>query len=179
MAKVDGMMKNLKTENLSLHGDIVAERAAHARVSMKNIRFLRNKNKTVEGKEKVARLLAAERSTRENSATIEWLMKDVSSVTNKAAEKIGALTTLLEQVVKKVGEFKKERKAATRKLSELGKGNERVQYERHGQQARLQLAKRQQEICAAAFNRLKSNVGQPQECVVKDSSASQHRLEDH
>lgn len=47
MEKVEVMIGKLRTENLALHVEIVAERAAHARALIDNFRLQRDREKTV------------------------------------------------------------------------------------------------------------------------------------
>lgn len=76
----------------------------------------------MEEKEEATRPLPAERAKREISAAVEQLTKDVSAVTMKVGEQVGALMASLEQDVKEVGGLKKEREATDIELSELCKG---------------------------------------------------------
>lgn len=79
-------------------------------------------------KEEVAWLFAAERAKRKNFAVVEQLTKDVSAVTMKAGEQVGAPTASLEQLVKEFGELMKEREIAIRALGELCEGMKCVEY---------------------------------------------------
>lgn len=57
LAKVEEIVDKLKSKNFSLHRELVAERAAHARVLMDNIRIQRDKKRVVVGKEEAVVLL--------------------------------------------------------------------------------------------------------------------------
>lgn len=106
----------LKTEKLSLHGKLGAERAALARELMHSIRLKRDRKKAVEEKEEAAHLLAAEKTRRENSAVAELLKEDVLTVALKAAEQIGALSVLLGQVVMEIEALKTRREFVIHEL---------------------------------------------------------------
>lgn len=84
----------------------------------------------------------------------EPLKKNFSTVTKKAAEIVGALTTSVEQDLGKIGEMKKEKDAVARELSKLSDGLERVEYNRDDLQAMLQLAQREWEKYVEAVNRV-------------------------
>lgn len=72
-----GAGRKPKDGELALHGDLVAERAAHTRALMDNMCLQRDRKKAVEEKKKAVRLLAVEKTKRENSTVIEQLKKDV------------------------------------------------------------------------------------------------------
>lgn len=50
LVRVEEVVKNLQTENVSLHGGLVAEKTIHARTLMVNIRPQRDKKKAVAGR---------------------------------------------------------------------------------------------------------------------------------
>lgn len=71
MVKIEDMMEKLKTKSLSLHGELVAERTAHACALIDNICLQQDKKKAVEEMEEAARLLPAKRTKQKNSAVVE------------------------------------------------------------------------------------------------------------
>lgn len=77
MTKVEEMKENLKTENLSLHGELAAKRTAQGCPLLACIRLQRDRKSAIEEKEGAARPLAAEKTKRESSAVIEQLKRDV------------------------------------------------------------------------------------------------------
>lgn len=88
-------------------------------------------------KEAAARLWLQREPSKNKRVVIEQPKKQISTVTTKLVEKIDALTTSLEQAVKKVGELKKEREGASHKLSKLRDRMGRAEYELDGLQTKL------------------------------------------
>lgn len=77
------------------------------------------KKKQREGNKNAARLLTTEKATQEISAVGEQQKRDVSTVTMKEAEEIGALTTSLEQAVKEFDVLKEDTAASAWKSEDL------------------------------------------------------------
>lgn len=98
-------MKDLKTENMSLHCRLVAERTAHALELIDNIRLQRDMEKHVQGKKEAVRLLTAKRSKQRYSSVIEQLKKNVPIIHIEEAEVFDVLVTLLEHAKKVVREL--------------------------------------------------------------------------
>lgn len=71
MAKAEKMEEKSKAENLSLQGEFVADKTAHARAFMDDTILQWNRKKAVKEKEGATRLLAAERSKQNISAVVE------------------------------------------------------------------------------------------------------------
>lgn len=92
LSTVEEMIDKLKTDNVALHGELVSEKAAHARALMDNICSQQEQKRIVEEREVVARRLAEEKSKRDHSEVIEQLKRSVAAVTWKATEEGGALT---------------------------------------------------------------------------------------
>lgn len=111
MAKVDEMMKKEKTENLSLNGELVAEKAAHADELMGNVQFQRRRKKAVERIVKDARLLAPKMVRQDSTVVNGLLMEAVLTATITPAVEIGVLTTSLKQAVKQTSELKKQERS--------------------------------------------------------------------
>lgn len=111
MTKVEEMIENLNTKNLSLHGNLVAEKAAHACALINSTRLQRDRKNVVEEKKEVGRLRAVKKTKQKNSPMIERLKKDFLTVAIRAAGETGAQKTPVEQDRKGVGELKKKRKA--------------------------------------------------------------------
>lgn len=74
----------MKAKNLELHGQLIAEKLAHARALLDNVRLQRDMKKMVKEKEKAARLLTVKQAKRENSAVTHQLKKDVLTAPMKA-----------------------------------------------------------------------------------------------
>lgn len=90
---------------MTLLGKLVAEKMAHARALLENVRLHRNMKKIGTEKEEIARLLAMKKAKRKNSAAAELLQKDLLTLTMKAGKQIGALVALLEQARMEFGEL--------------------------------------------------------------------------
>lgn len=88
---------------------------------MENLCLQRDWKKAVDEREKVPRLLGAERFKQENSAVIEQINEEIPTVTTNVAEELGALAMLLEHGMKEVVEMKKEREAATWKWANIAR----------------------------------------------------------
>lgn len=106
MMKVDEMMEKLNTENLGLHGDLVAEMTPHAQVLLDTVWLQREMRMTDYEKKENARLLPAKKTKRQNSAVVKQLEKNVLTATMKAVKQIGILAVSIEQAEKGVGELR-------------------------------------------------------------------------
>lgn len=122
---------------------------------------------TMKEKKEVVQLLTPEKAKRENSAVVAPLKKDVSAVSWKAGEQIGAPATSLEQIKNKVDILKKEKAALAHDLHGLRNCKECAKYERGGLEVKLQRAQREREKCVDAVNRLQSGVNDLQGLVKK------------
>lgn len=95
LVKIEEMREKLSTKNLSSYGELVAERAAHARALMDNTRLHQDRKTTAEEKNETVRLFVVKRNKWKNGAVIEQFNKDIPTTTLKVAEETNALTTLL------------------------------------------------------------------------------------
>lgn len=122
------MIERLKAENLPLHGQLVAEKSAHARALLNNVRLQWHMKKVVKEKEEPAGLPTSEQAKWENSTVVKELMEDVWKVTMNAGNLIGTLAAWLEQAQQEVDELKKEKTTNTQGLAELREGRECAEY---------------------------------------------------
>lgn len=95
LVKVEEMMEKLKTENLLSHVGLVGEWAGDDHALVSSFRLQRDWKKAVEEKEEALRLLALEKTRRENIAVIEHFKENVLTATMKAIKEIGGSATSL------------------------------------------------------------------------------------
>lgn len=88
MAKVEALIEKLKAEILDMHGQLVAEKLAHARSLLGNVRLQRDMHKAVKEKEEATRLFTLEHAKRENSVEVEQLKKDVLTAPIKGRNRL-------------------------------------------------------------------------------------------
>lgn len=90
IAKVKEMIEKFEAENLVMHGQLVAEKSAHARAFLYNVQLLRDMKRVTKRKGMFLRLLTLKESKREHSKILRQLKKDAATVTLKAGEQISA-----------------------------------------------------------------------------------------